>query len=845
MPATPQDRLYGLTTSVAVKPPVFISADYNITCFGEQTITSKTPTDERTITTTEGMRILLLGQDNPVENGIWVARRSFWVRATDFNGPRDAVNGTLVFSITGDCWQVEAVDPVVIGLSAIHFRPTYPFEANLDIFQRTLRVPEASVSVLPSAEDRAWKGLGFDGAGQPKLQDPAGTGLWGYVPAIGSFEKGSILAQRFEVLLWESTNEYWRWDGALPKVVLPFSTPATAGGTGKGKWLDVTDATLRANLGSGEGLKYIGACESVDALRNTEPEYRNQQIWVLRYSENNDVRLRRYYYHQPDTTTADDGGRVIVTNGGKRWKLLLDDGFVSPDDFGAIGDAVFSTLTNTATGTDNTVPLQNMLNACARDGINIKCTEGRKYLSGSLYAYKDDELNPNWPSRVGRFRIEGCATGHATGDVENVGAAIIHKPGQTTPLLSVVGAFSVANPTGMGGYFQLERINLIGSPDTSDVLLAQGSQGFIETSKVAFKITNPAGNGISQRTVWDVIHSNILIRGGAVGLGTWTGKGLRITSDGTDGQTNMSVYLNVECYRCGYGIYLSRENQAEGTLGPIVFIGGQTSNCDQHGMVLGGGVIAFTSIGQQHEGARKNAIRIDRTLPDGSISTDIPRGIKIQGGYITGSGNIEDGSVDSFAIYIANGDGIEIDGMTFNNAGNSIAFDAGVVDNLLIRRPTWRTVRAYGVSSGVGIKAFGTQDAAKRQYLEKPTFNQNPATRIEAVAQEIFDRGNVGGRFSFATNSPTPSISFGGTAASEAAHQLNFNYSEAVTVTNILGGRRYQFLLVTFSNTLVTIQNNRSTIFLAGSAFTPTSTASTLLLYYTGSVWLEVSRSLN
>ncbi|MGS4355437.1 hypothetical protein ACKUSK_17575 [Klebsiella oxytoca] len=252
MPATPQDRLYGLTTSVAVKPPVYISADYDITRFGEQTITSKTPTDERTITTTEGMRVLLLGQDNPVENGIWVARRSFWVRATDFNGPRDAVNGTLVFSINGDCWQVEADDPVVIGKSAIHFRPTYPFEANLDIFQRTLRVPEASVNVLPSAEDRAWKGLGFDGAGQPKLQDPAGTGLWGYVPAIGSFEKGSLLTQRFEVLLWESTDEYWRWDGAMPKIVLPGSTPDTAGGRGKGKWLDVTDATLRSNLGSGE-----------------------------------------------------------------------------------------------------------------------------------------------------------------------------------------------------------------------------------------------------------------------------------------------------------------------------------------------------------------------------------------------------------------------------------------------------------------------------------------------------------------------------------------------------------------------------------------------------------------
>ncbi|HHE5389593.1 TPA: hypothetical protein ACPE3J_005533, partial [Klebsiella pneumoniae] len=59
---------------------------------------------------------------------------------------------------------------------------------------------------------------------------------------MGSFEQGSLLTQRFEVLLWESTDEYWRWDGVMPKVVLPGSTPATAGGTGKGKWIDVTDA---------------------------------------------------------------------------------------------------------------------------------------------------------------------------------------------------------------------------------------------------------------------------------------------------------------------------------------------------------------------------------------------------------------------------------------------------------------------------------------------------------------------------------------------------------------------------------------------------------------------------
>lgn len=344
MPATSTDRLYGLTTSVAVKPAVYISADYNVTLYGEQTITSSTPTADRTVTTTEGMRILLLGQTNPVENGIWEARPSFWVRAPDFNGPRDVVDGTLVFNITGDCWQVEADDPVVIGRSAIHFRPTYPFEANLDIFQRTLRVPEASVNVLPSAEDRAWKGLGFDGAGQPKLQDPAGTGLWGYVPAIGSFEKGSLLTQRFEILLWESTDEYWRWDGAFPKVVPAGSTPATSGGVATGAWVSVGDAALRSLLASIAGaanvfardghnvqqlLDQVVPIDNISVLRTTEPAFSGAKAKVTSYHSSwtsdgvGPIGGGDFYHDASDTATADDGIFTFVTPGGARWKRQL------------------------------------------------------------------------------------------------------------------------------------------------------------------------------------------------------------------------------------------------------------------------------------------------------------------------------------------------------------------------------------------------------------------------------------------------------------------------------------------------------------------------------------------
>lgn len=194
-------------------------------------------------------------------------------------------------------------------------------------FARTLRVPESSVSLLPPAAGRSWTSLGFDGLGRPVVQDPSGTGLWGYVPVAGSFEQGSQLNQRFEVLLWESTDEYWRWDGEMPKDVPPDSTPATAGGTGRGKWVDVTDATLRSNLGSVDGFKLIGRCPDIASLRKTKPLYHGQAILLHKAIENGpDVNVL-LSYDALDTTSSDDDCAIFVTEDGARWKYDLSNGY--------------------------------------------------------------------------------------------------------------------------------------------------------------------------------------------------------------------------------------------------------------------------------------------------------------------------------------------------------------------------------------------------------------------------------------------------------------------------------------------------------------------------------------
>ncbi|EPF4243671.1 GDSL-type esterase/lipase family protein [Proteus mirabilis] len=80
---------------------------------------------------------------------------------------------------------------------------------------------------------------------------------YGYITKR-SFESGNTIINPNDVLLWESNGEYYRWDGELPKVVSATSTPDSAGGVGKGKWVGVGDATLRSSLKDSEGASLVG-----------------------------------------------------------------------------------------------------------------------------------------------------------------------------------------------------------------------------------------------------------------------------------------------------------------------------------------------------------------------------------------------------------------------------------------------------------------------------------------------------------------------------------------------------------------------------------------------------------
>lgn len=88
---------------------------------------------------------------------------------------------------------------------------------------------------------RRWTIAGFQYTAEEAIRN------YGYI-TMDSFEDGATLTLPNQVLRYEATGEYYRWDGELPKTVPSGSTPETSGGIGLGAWLSVGGASLRSEL---------------------------------------------------------------------------------------------------------------------------------------------------------------------------------------------------------------------------------------------------------------------------------------------------------------------------------------------------------------------------------------------------------------------------------------------------------------------------------------------------------------------------------------------------------------------------------------------------------------------
>lgn len=92
---------------------------------------------------------------------------------------------------------------------------------------------------------------------------------FGYVTLTGvTFTTGATVANPNEVLFNPADNSYYKWTGTFAsggKVVPANSTPASSGGVGAGKWLNVGDSSLRSQLAATGGVDLVnGAAKQTD-----------------------------------------------------------------------------------------------------------------------------------------------------------------------------------------------------------------------------------------------------------------------------------------------------------------------------------------------------------------------------------------------------------------------------------------------------------------------------------------------------------------------------------------------------------------------------------------------------
>ena len=182
---------------------------------------------------------------------------------------------------------------------------------------------------------RRWTIAGFQYTAEEAIRN------YGYI-TMDSFEDGATLTLPNQVLRYESTGEYYRWDGEFPKTVPSGSTPETAGGVGLGAWVSVGDASLRSDLSKETGGELVG--------------------------------LKKNGLISNSSTTIADFYQTTVIN--------------LTTDYGLIGD--FDPTLGVSNGTNNTAAFQLAIDAVIANGGNATL----RFPSGKFRFKKIDSTKP-------------------------------------------------------------------------------------------------------------------------------------------------------------------------------------------------------------------------------------------------------------------------------------------------------------------------------------------------------------------------------------------------------------------------------------------------------------------
>ena len=177
------DRIDGVVTSAAIKYPVRVATTAPITLLGLQTVDG--------VALADGDRILVKDQADHTQNGIYNVSASVstnWVRAIDFDGVRDATDGTFIYVRQGTVSQnltyraVCGDNPIIFGTSLI----TFVVAVSIALSQAPAH------TFLGNNTGSTGAVLNLTATQLTAELNPAVPGTKGLVPAAGAFVRGYI-----------------------------------------------------------------------------------------------------------------------------------------------------------------------------------------------------------------------------------------------------------------------------------------------------------------------------------------------------------------------------------------------------------------------------------------------------------------------------------------------------------------------------------------------------------------------------------------------------------------------------------------------------------------------------
>lgn len=341
----------------------------------------------------------------------------------------------------------------------------------------------------------------------------------GYV-FLGYYENGPFqFSARNQYIRYD--NQYYRLNAATDVGFTTTGTDATSFVNDVTHFVLMDGDTLRQNLGSGDGFKYIGQVASYAALKNITPDSAGQRILLASYYANGSSGGGEFVARAG--TSTDDGGTICVPTGSSTWYWQRV-GVVDFDVtwFGAIGDS------DTANSATNTTAIQKAIDAAASAGLAsvIFPQSAGFYACGTLYVKPGVSL-------VGAGRTRGL-----------LGATVYLR----------AGANAVISQEFKGMWCKQCHFNLW-DPDSANTMLSN-----VIFDTMLIDGTNLAGAGkvsgdgiLIKNTTFDVHLRNTYIW-------NYLGYGYGIIVDNANtAYLATGVFSTVsqsKIFNCGYGIYV-------------------------------------------------------------------------------------------------------------------------------------------------------------------------------------------------------------------------------------------------------------------------------------------------